>query len=168
MRHQVLPASSRDVACLATILEDSPGFLDWPDKAPGERLLEACAFSTQLWAARRLSDHSTTALWGVAPRLDNPEAGYPWMFASAAFDEESSELAMLCRFVFAEMLQQFPRLEQLVDARSDRTIDLLRGLGFTIGRAQRRAGSPELLHHVWVDSRQLRPSSNHRGDSTIH
>lgn len=168
MRHQVLPATSQDVASLARMLEGSPGYLDWPDKAPGDRLLEACAFSTQIWAARRLSDHSTSALWGVAPGLENPAAGYLWMLASAAFDEESTELAMLCRLVFAEMLQQFPRIEQLVDARSDRTIDLLRGLGFTIGRARRQPGSPELLHHVWLESGQLRHSSNHRGGTTIH
>lgn len=77
MRHQVLPATSQDVACLATMLEDAPGYLDWPEKEPSDRLLEACAFSTQIWAARRLSDDSTSALWGVTPRLDNPDVGFP-------------------------------------------------------------------------------------------
>lgn len=168
MRHQVLPATSQDVASLATMLEDAPGYLDWPEKEPCDRLLEACAFSTQIWAARRLSDGSTSALWGVTPRLDNPNVGYLWMLASATFDEDSSEFAMLCRLVFAEMLDQFPRIEQLIDARSDRTIDLLRGLGFTIGRAHRQAGSPDSLHHVWLESEWLRHPSNHPGGTTIH
>lgn len=168
MRHQILPATSQDVACLATMLEESPGCLDWPEKEPCDRLLEACAFSAQIWAARRLSDGSTSALWGVAPRLDNPEVGYLWMLATAAFDERSTEFPLLCRFVFAEMLHQFPRIEQFVDARSHRTIGLLRRLGFTIGRARRPAGSPDLLHHVWLEAAQLRHSSNHRGETTIH
>jgi len=168
MRHQVLPATSQDVACLAIMLENAPGYLDWPDKEPGDRLLEACAFSAQIWAARRLSDGSTSALWGVTPRLDCPDVGYLWMLASATFDEDSSEFAMLCGLVFAEMLDQFPRIEQHIDTRKDRTIDLLRGLGFTIGRAQRHTGSPEILHHVWLDSDKLRHPSNHLGGITIH
>jgi hypothetical protein len=75
---------------------------------------------------------------------------------------------MLCRLVFAEMLDQFPRIEQLIDARSDRMIDLLRGLGFTIGRAHRQAGSPDSLHHVWLESEQLRHPSNHPSGMTVH
>ncbi len=41
MRHQVQPATSQDVAYLATLLEDVPGYLDWPEKEPSDRLLEA-------------------------------------------------------------------------------------------------------------------------------
>lgn len=168
MRHQVQPATSQDVAYLATLLEDSPGCMDWPEKDPSDRLLEACAFSTQIWAARRLSDGATSALWGVTPMLDNPDVGYLWMLASATFDEDSKELALLCRLVLAEMLDQFPRLEQHIDARKDRTLDLLRGLGFTIGRAERQIGSPTILHHVWLESEQLCHLSNHRSASMVH
>jgi hypothetical protein len=168
MRHQVQPATSHDVAYLATMLEHVPGYMDWPEKEPSNRLLEACAFSTQIWAARRLSDGSTSALWGVTPRLDNPDVGYLWMLASATFDEDSDEFALLCRLVFAEMLDQFPRLEQHVDTRKDRTIDLLRGLGFTIGRAERQAGSPQAMHHVWLESGQLCHPSNHAKCMTVH
>lgn len=168
MRYQVLPATSQDVAYLATVLEDVPGYLDWPEKEPGDRLLEACAFSTQIWAARRLSDGSTSALWGVTPRLDSPDVGYLWMLASATFDEDSNEFAMLCRLVFAEMLDQFGRIEQHIDVRKDRTIDLLRGLGFTIGRARRHADSPDIMHHVWLEAEHLRHTSNLVSAMTVH
>jgi hypothetical protein len=168
MRHQVLPATSQDVAYVATILEDAPGFLDWPEKEPGNRLLEACAFSTQIWAARRLSDGSTSALWGVTPRLDNPDVGHLWMLASATFDEHSSELAMLCRLVFAEMLDQFGRIEQYVDVRKDRMIDFLRSLGFTVGKPRREAGSADILHHVWLEAERLRSPSPLASGTTIH
>lgn len=168
MRYHVQPATSADVAHVATLLEDAPASLDWPDKDPSHRLLEACAFSTQIWAARRLSDGSTSALWGVTPRLDNPDIGYLWMLAASAFDEDSREFSMLCRLVFAEMLDQFPRLEQHIDARQNRTLDLLRGLGFTIGRAERQIGSLTTLHHVWVEEAQLRHPANHLSGMTIH
>ena len=84
LRYQVQPATSADVAYLATLLEDQPASVDWPEKDPSHRLLEACAFSTQIWAARRLSDGSTSALWGVTPRLDNPEIGYLWISRTGA------------------------------------------------------------------------------------
>lgn len=168
MRYQVQPATSADVAYLATLLEDAPAAMDWPEKDPSHRLLEACAFSTQIWAARRLSDGSTSALWGVTPRLDNPEIGYLWMLAAAAFDEDTREFSMLCRLVFTEMLDQFPRLEQHIDARKDRTLDLLRGLGFQIGRAQRKIGSSTTLHHVWLESDRLDHLANHQSGVLIH
>lgn len=168
MRHQVLPATSQDVAYLATVLEDVPGYLDWPEKEPGDRLLEACAFSTQIWAARRLSDDSTSALWGVTPRLDSPDVGYLWMLASATFDEHSSEFAVLCQLVFAEMLDHFGRIEQHIDVRKHRTIDFLRELGFSVGRTRRQAGSPIILQHVWLEAEQLRLPSHLPGGMAIH
>lgn len=152
MRYQIQAATSADVAYVANLLEDQHAAADWPEKEPSDRLIEACAFSTQIWAARRMSDGATTALWGVTPRLDNPEIGYVWMLSVAEFDGESRDFSMLCRLVFAEMLDQFPRLEQHIDAREDRTLDLLRGLGFKIGGPQRQLGSSVLLHHVWLEA----------------
>ncbi|HQS18114.1 hypothetical protein [Reyranella sp.] len=163
MRYQVLPATSADVAYVASLLEDEPAAADWPEKEPSRRLVEACAFSAQIWAARRLSDGATSALWGVTPRLDNPEVGYLWMMSVAAFDGESREFSMLCRLVFAEMLDQFPRLEQHIDAREDRTIGLLRGLGFEIGKPQRQLGSATTFHHVWLESQSFSRYSNQPG-----
>lgn len=168
MRHQVQPATSADVAYLATLLEDAPAAVDWPEKDSSHRLLEACAFSAQIWAARRLSDGLTSALWGVTPCLDNPDVGYVWMLAATSFEEDPRELSMLCRLVLAEMLEQFPRLEQHIDAGRDRTLDLLRSLGFTIGEAERELGSPTAIHHVWLESHQLSHPSNRSGALLVH
>lgn len=155
MRYQVHPATSADVAYVASLLEDEPAAADWPEKEPGRRLIEACAFSTQIWAARRRSDGATSALWGVTPRLDNPEIGHLWMMSVAGFEGESREFSMLCRLVFSEMLDQFPRLEQHIDAREDRTLELLQGLGFHIGEPQRQLGSSTAYHHVWIESQSF-------------
>ncbi|TAJ85382.1 MAG: hypothetical protein EPO10_13750 [Reyranella sp.] len=168
MRYQVQAATSADVAYVANLLEDQHAAADWPEKQPCDRLIEACAFSTQIWAARRVSDGATTALWGVTPRLDNPEIGYVWMLPVAKFDGESRDFSMLCRLVFAEMLDQFPRLEQHIDTREDRMLDLLRELGFQIGAPQRQLGSPGILHHVWLESEHLRHPSNHPSGRMVH
>lgn len=167
MRYQVLPATTADVAYVATLLEDQPGASDWPEKEPGRRLVETVAFSAQIWAARRLSDGATTALWGVTPRLDNPDVGYLWMMSLAAFDGESREFSMLCRLVFGEMLDQFPRLEQHIDAREDRTLELLRGLGFRIEPAERELGSATAFHHVWLESELFGHLSNGTGTTPV-
>ncbi|WP_289296273.1 hypothetical protein [uncultured Reyranella sp.] len=168
MRHHVQPATSADVAYLAARLEDGPVSLDWPEKDPGRRLLEACAFSTQIWAARRLSDGATSALWGVTPRLDNPDVGYVWMLTTPSFDDDPRELSLLCRLVLGEMLDQFPRLEQQIDARHDRALNLLRGLGFIIGKARRDLDSSATLHRVWLDSAKLRNSPSDPGGTLLH
>lgn len=152
MRHQIQAATSADVAYVADLLEDQHAAADWPEKEPSDRLIEACAFSTQIWAARRVSDGATTALWGVTPRLDNPEIGYIWMISVAPFDGKSRDFSMLCRLVLAEMLDQFTGLEQHIDSREERTLDLLRGLGFQIGGPQRQLGSSVLLHHVRLEA----------------
>lgn len=166
MRYQVLPATSADVAYVASLLEDEPAAADWPEKEPSRRLVEACAFSAQIWAARRLSDGATGALWGVTPRLDNPEVGYLWMMSVAAFDGQSREFSLLCRLVFAEMLDQFPRLEQHIEASEDKTLDLLRGLGFEIGKPERELGSATTFHHVWLEATSFKHFSLHTAGGT--
>ncbi len=168
MRHQVQPATSADVAHLAMLLEDAPASLDWPEKDSSRRLLEACAFSAQIWSARRLSDGLPSALWGVTPNLYNPEIGYLWMLAATSFDEHPRELSMLCRLVLPEMLEQFPRLEQRIVAGRDSTLDLLRSLGFTIGEAKRGLGDPTAVHHVWLESNELSHLSSHTGALLVH
>lgn len=167
MRHQIQAATSADVAYVANLLEDQDAAADWPEKEPSDRLIEACAFSTQIWAARRVSDGATTALWGVTPRLDDPEIGYIWMLSVASLDGKSRDFSMLCRLVFAEMLDQFTSLEQHIDGRKDRTLDLLRGLGFQIGEPQRQPGSSIVLHHVWLEADSFGHRTNVSGSTSL-
>ena len=54
------------------------------------------------------------------------------MLACEAFDNKPEELQALSRLVFGEMLDQFPRLENFIDGRKVRAIELLRAIGFAI------------------------------------
>lgn len=155
MRYQIQLATSADVAFLAGVLDDDRDQWSGNDSAvPIERLLQTCACSTQVWAAR--DSHGTpTALWGVTPVSDDPDVGHLWMLACETFDNNPAELETLSRLVFGEMLSQFPRLENFVDSRKIRAIELLRSIGFAVEPAAPRLAADADFHRVWIDSDRL-------------
>lgn len=155
MRYSVQLATSVDVAFLAAVIdEDREQWTSDGAAVPIDRLLQTCACSTQVWAAR--DSHGTpTALWGVTPVIDDPEVGHLWMLACETFDNSPDELELLSRLVFGEMLGQFPRLENFVDSRKLRAIDLLRSIGFAVEPAVPRFGPDADFHRVWIDSDRL-------------
>jgi len=153
MRYSVQLATSVDVAFLASVIDD-----DYEqgigDAVPLDRLLRTCACSTQVWAAHD-NRGTPTALWGVAPVSDDPDVGHLWMLACEAFDNNPDELELLSRLVFGEMLSQFQRLENFVDSRKVRAIQLLRSIGFTIEPAIPRPADEADFHRAWIDSDRL-------------
>ena len=157
MRYQIQLATSVDVAFLAAVIDEDRE--QWNsqgegDGVPIDRLLQTCACSTQVWAAR--DSHGTpTALWGVTPVSDDPDVGHLWMLACEAFDNNPTELESLSRLVFGEMLSQFPRLENYVDSRKVRAIELLRSIGFAVEPAIPRPAADADFHRVWIDSDRL-------------
>ena len=157
MRYCVQLATSVDVAFLATAIDEHD--LD-PDgeHAPIDRLLQTCASSSQVWAARDPRG-TPTALWGVTPVAEDPEIGHLWMLACEAFDDSPTELGSLCRLVFGEMLNTFTRLENFVDVRKVRAVALLRSVGFAIEPARRQVGDDGDFHRAWLDTDRLRAGS---------
>src|SRR5262245_19208023 len=97
MRYRIQLATSVDVAFLAAMIdEDRRPWNGDSEPAPVDRLLQTCACSTQIWAAR--DDRGTpTALWGVTPLADEPDVGHLWMLACEAFDNDAAELESLSR-----------------------------------------------------------------------
>jgi hypothetical protein len=163
MRYCVQPATSTDVAFLAMVLDEtSEPFVDRADMNPADRLLRSCAFSAQIWTARDLTDGTPAALWGVAPQPDDPGVGHLWMLAAEPFDQAPGELEALSRLVLAEMLGEFPRLENYIDARRDRALELLRAIGFTVEPGVHHPDTDKTLHHVWIDSDGLGQLSAYR------
>ncbi len=155
MRYHIQPATSVDVAFLAAVIDESHGAVasDGPSP-PIQRLLQTCASSAQVWAARD-PNGQPTALWGVTPVSDDPDTGHLWMLACEAFDDQPSDLESLSRLVFLEMLGQFERLENFVDARKVRAIELLRAIGFAVDPAKPRGAEQGTFHRVWIDSDRL-------------
>lgn len=157
MRYQIQLATSVDVAFLAAVIDEDGAQLNGQGEDNGiplDRLLQTCACSTQVWAARD-SNGTPTALWGVTPVSDDPEVGHLWMLACEAFDNDPTALGSLSRLVFGEMLSQFPRLENYVDSRKVRAIELLRSIGFAVEPAVPRPAADADFHRVWIDSDRL-------------
>ena len=155
MRYQIQLATSVDVAFLAAVIDDDRE--PWSGKSEAmavERLLQTCASSTQVWAARS-RDGTPTALWGVTPVSGDPDVGHLWMLACEIFDNNPAELQSLSRLVCGEMLSQFPRLENFVDSRKLRAIELLRSIGFTIEPAVPQPAADGDFHRVWIDADRL-------------
>jgi hypothetical protein len=155
MRYCIQPATSADVAFLALAMD--PNSTEWGGGAELEqanRLLNTCASSTQVWAAR---DRTGTpyALWGVMPKSDDFEVGCLWLLACEQFGVETEELLELSGLVLAEMLAQYSRLENFVDVRKDRAIELLRSIGFTVEPAALHLASGKLCHRVWLEAPSL-------------
>jgi hypothetical protein len=156
MRYCIQPATSVDVAFLAAVMDENGE--QWcaaeGDAVPIDQLLQTCACSTQIWAARD-NEGTPTALWGVAPLSDDPQVGHLWMLACETFDNDPDELEELSRLVFGEMLNQFPRLENFIDARKVRAIAMLRSIGFEIEPAVPQPTCEADVHRVWIDSDRL-------------
>jgi hypothetical protein len=155
MRYCIQPATSIDVAFLAAVMDEHGEHWTGEGEAvPIDQLLQTCACSTQIWAARD-TEGTPTALWGVAPLSDDPQVGHLWMLACEEFDNDPDELEELSRLVFGEMLSQFPRLENFIDSRKVRAIAMLRSLGFEIEPAEPRLAYEADVHRVWIDSERL-------------
>jgi hypothetical protein len=159
MRYLIQLATSTDVAVLASMIDETREHeqrnADSDASAmPLDRLLQTCACSTQVWAARDRGG-VPSVLWGVTPMVDDPEIGHLWMLAGEAFDDRQGELEALSRLVFGEMLSHFMRLENYVDSRKIRAIDLLRSIGFAVDPKLHRQSEGADFHRVWIDSVRL-------------
>lgn len=160
MRYCIQPATSVDVAFLATVMDENRDQWtgDSSEPVPIGRLLQTCACSSQIWAARD-GEGTPTALWGVAPLSDDPQVGHLWMLTCEAFDNEPRELQELSKLVLDEMLNEFPRLENFIDSRKVRAIALLRAIGFAVEPATPQSAFEGDLHRVWIDAKRLRSGS---------
>jgi hypothetical protein len=154
MRYQIQLATSVDVAFLASVIDEGREPCNAGEALAVERLLQTCASSAQVWAARS-TDGTPTALWGVTPVSDDPDVGHLWMLACEIFDNNPAELQSLSRLVFGEMLGQFGRLENFVDSRKVRAIELLRSIGFAVEPAVPQPAADGDFHRVWIDSDRL-------------
>jgi hypothetical protein len=152
MRYCIQPATSADVAYLALAMD--PESAEWGggnEIERANRLLTTCASSTQVWAARDAAG-TPCALWGVTPKWDDVGIGCLWLVAGEQFGEQSNDFCEVSGMVLAEMLSEFPRLENLVEARKDRAIDMLRSIGFKVEPAATHLASGKLCHLVWMEA----------------
>ncbi len=160
MRYCIQPATSADVAFMALAIEPDSNEWGISETEQADRLLTTCASSTQVWAARDMGG-MPCALWGVAPKTEDNDIGCVWLLACEQFEQQPADFRNLSSMVFAEMLGEYAQLENFVDARKDRAVELLRSIGFTVEPAATHSASGALCHRVWLEAASAR-SLSHR------
>lgn len=98
-----------------------------------------------LRASMSNSSHAVTALdadgrvicmFGVGSHGFLSNEGAPWMLASDLLRSHAKDLQRRAPAYVAAMLDLYPELHNVVDARADATIRWLEWLGFTVGRPE--------------------------------
>ena len=86
--------------------------------------------SAKAWT---LTDDGTPiAVFGVAP-ADIKGVGIPWLVGTPGIVRRQRSFMRLCRQYIPRMLDQYPVLINVVDARNSRAITWLRHVGFDFG-----------------------------------
>lgn len=167
MRYCIQPANSVDVAFMALAIE--PESREWGkgEEEHADRLLNTCAASTQVWAARDPGG-MPCALWGVTPKSDDSDVGCVWLLACEQFEEAPTDFRNLSSMVFAEMLGEYAQLENFVDVRKERAVELLRAIGFTVDPAATHSASGTVCHRVWLDAEKARPATLAEGPAMLN
>jgi hypothetical protein len=94
----------------------------------------ALMVSSRAWTG--LIDGVPVCMFGAAPVSSLSETGRPWMVGTDHLDRHSKLFLRRCRHTVAAMLEDFPVLENYVDARNVRAIEWLRWLGFTFSEPE--------------------------------
>jgi hypothetical protein len=155
MRYCVQPATAKDVAMLALAMgEEDAGEIELDrggDRNALDQLINAFLSSTEVWAAHN-REGQPCALWGVGPIAHDCDVGRFWLLTCEEVETAPHDLAALSVIVLPEMLATYARLESIVDARNERAVGLLRGLGFTVEPAALHEVSSRLCHRVWIEA----------------
>lgn len=97
-----------------------------PDKAL------AASIRVSDWVAVGLCDEEPVCIFGVAPTASLAGIGAPWMFATIGLSRVRRPFVESCRRVVDLMLEDYPRLQNMVDERNTGALRWLRWLGFEI------------------------------------
>jgi hypothetical protein len=143
------------------LIEENAG--EWSGSTAGdavERLQKVWHHSLGVWVA--VDQRGVPAgLFGSAPMSDDADIGQFWMLAFDSFDDADRDLRAVARLVLDEMLQDFDRLENVIDGRKTSAIDLLKSLGFAVEPAETREGFQARAHRVWLSGgRRLQTLAN--------
>ncbi len=98
--------------------------------SPLDALLESLRASTWAWAA--LFDGQLGALFGVAEGPFLMFRAYPWALTSDVVERHQGAFLRACRVVLEAWTEQYPLLEQAVDARYGAALRWAAHLGFQV------------------------------------
>jgi hypothetical protein len=144
----VLPATPEHVRLLASCLRKEDALAAERTGIPAHRALWR-SYKASLYAKTAFIDGKIAAMWGITGTYLG-EKGTPWLLISENADEFPFKVAFRYRQELREMLRLFPILEEWVDAKHDKSLRMMKMMGFDLGekvmagehmfiRAQKRA-----------------------------
>ena len=117
------------------------------DGAPALFLSMYC--SREMYTAET-DDGTPLCAWGVCTANG---LNLIWFIASREIEQHKRELLTLTRGEFDALLEKYGRLENLVDARSKKSLRFIKWLGFTINQEPLAAGvNGEVLYHFYKEA----------------
>ena len=154
-------ATAEDIVCLGPRLRvaDVEEIRAASGLAQLEALRRSFDFSTHVWAVRAVAGETpsdrkiagrTIAMWGVGPLSLVDGRGCPWLLAADAFEACGRDIVRLSRPLLASMRDNYPHLENRVDARHTRAVRWLSWLGFTIDAAAPWGVEGRPFHRFWI------------------
>lgn len=105
-----------------------------------------------LWKSYRRSLYSRTmlingeilAIWGLVGVCLGGK-GYPWLITSPVAEEYPFKIAFRYRQELKEMLQYFPVLVEIADTKHEKSLRMLKLMGFTFGEMMPYGKNGELF-----------------------
>ncbi len=128
---EIRPATLRDALTLVLRRADREEVEALSGRNPREVLVESVERSSSAWAG--LADGELVCLFGVVPLTLSGVTGIPWLLGSPAVCDYSRQFLRRNKAFVRAMLQEYPVLKNVVDARNTVSIRWLRWLGFTMG-----------------------------------
>lgn len=125
----IRPATLRDALTLVLRRADREEVEALSGRNPREVLVESVERSSEAWAG--WADGKLVCLFGVVPVSLAGVTGIPWLLGSDDVCGYSKAFLRRNRAYVRTMLDKFPVLRNVVDARNDVSIRWLKWLGFT-------------------------------------
>lgn len=91
-------------------------------------------------------------LYGVAAKSEMSLAGVPWLMTTHLVCQHPMKFLRHSMLVVDRFLENFPELENYVDARYAKAVGWLRWLGFAIDEPVVWGPEKVLFHHFWKKS----------------
>lgn len=135
-------ADYQSVRDLFTMIRESDAreVLASAGQTPEEAITLSLGLSTDAWVL--CQDGEPICVFGVAPYLDKPGVGSPWMLASHKFNaskapprqrrEITRVILQFSKQFIQRMLEKYYLLQNYVDVRNDASIRWLKWCGFTL------------------------------------
>lgn len=146
---EIVPARVTHVGPIATRMREIDRIeCEAMGHSPKQALRSGFLNSDKVWTA--VVDGRPEAMFGVVTVSAIDRTGTPWMLGTDAVYRHGRDLIRLGPYFVAQAVDSSRRLSNLISARNDKAIRLLRAWGFTVERDEVLVGGVPFLR-FWMN-----------------